>query len=68
MSPMSCRRHDVHRHSLARDLLRKADHRLSAVIRMTSAYQPGIDAYGRQFGVYLGEPMRAVDWQAIREL
>ena len=33
-----------------------------------SAYQPGIDAYGRQFGVYLGEPMRAVDWQAVKDL
>ena len=31
-------------------------------------YQPGIDAYGRLFGVYLGEPMRAIDWQAVRAL
>ena len=33
-----------------------------------SAYQPAIDAYGRQFGVYLGEPMRAVDWAAVKAL
>jgi hypothetical protein len=32
------------------------------------SYQPDIDAYGRQFGVYLGEPMRAVDWQAVKAL
>jgi hypothetical protein len=24
--------------------------------------------YGRQFGVYLGEPMRAVDWQSVKML
>jgi hypothetical protein len=31
-------------------------------------YQPPIDAYGRRFGVYLGEPMRAIDWQAVKGL
>lgn len=33
-----------------------------------ASYQPAIDAYGRQFGVYLGEPMRAVDWQDVKAL
>jgi hypothetical protein len=33
-----------------------------------SSYQPTIDAYGRRFGVYLGEPMRPVDWQAVKAL
>jgi hypothetical protein len=37
-------------------------------IHPVSAYQPDIEAYGRRFGVYLGEPMRAVDWQAIGSL
>lgn len=32
------------------------------------AYQPGIDAYGRQFCVYLGEPMRPIDWQGVKNL
>lgn len=32
------------------------------------SYQPAIDAYGRQFGVYLAEPMRAIDWQAVKAL
>lgn len=30
-----------------------------------SSYQPAIDRYGRQLGVYLAEPMRAIDWQAV---
>jgi hypothetical protein len=33
-----------------------------------SDYQPDIDAYGRQFGCYLAEPMRAADWSAVRAL
>lgn len=33
-----------------------------------SEYQPDIDSYGRQFGVYLGEPLRAIDWAAIKDL
>jgi len=33
-----------------------------------SSYQPKIDEYGRQFGVYLAEPMRAIDWQAVKAL
>jgi hypothetical protein len=33
-----------------------------------SDYQPALDPYGRRFGCYLGEPMRAVDWQAIGAL
>ena len=37
-------------------------------IHPVSAYQPAIDAYGRQFGVYLGEPMRTIDWQAVKAL
>lgn len=32
------------------------------------AYQPAIDAYGRQFGVYLAEPMRPIDWQGVKDL
>lgn len=37
-------------------------------IHGVNAYQPDIDPYGRQFGVYLAEPMRAVDWQEVRAL
>ena len=32
------------------------------------SYQPAIDGYGRQFGMYLGEQMRAVDWEAVKVL
>lgn len=31
-------------------------------------YSPDLDRYGRQIGVYLAEPLRPVDWQAIRAL
>lgn len=31
-------------------------------------YQPAIDPYGRQFGVYLAEPMRAIDWANVKDL
>lgn len=33
-----------------------------------STYQPDIDPYGRQVGFYLAEPMRPIDWQAVRDL
>jgi len=33
-----------------------------------SDYKPGIDPYGRQIGIYLAEPMRDIDWYAIKNL
>ena len=33
-----------------------------------SSYQPELDPYGRQMGVYLAEPMRPADWAAIKIL
>jgi hypothetical protein len=33
-----------------------------------SSYQPDIDAHGKQFGSYLAEPMRDIDYNAIKNL
>lgn len=33
-----------------------------------STYQPDLNAYGRQMGVYLAEPMRPIDWAALKNL
>jgi hypothetical protein len=33
-----------------------------------STYSPDLDAYGRQIGVYLAEPMRPIDWTDLRAL
>ena len=32
------------------------------------AYQPDIAEYGRRFGVYVAEPLRTIDWAALRVL